>query len=128
MTQLDELKKLQKLIDKHSRFTDAIISNLTIKNIDGKFDNIELIIKSENENYAVKVRFEEVTESKIENIYKYIIWELQLKKENNYYIFHPIPVASEMGNLFIKSTKINFTDSSGNKWRVSPDGKAEPEK
>ncbi len=105
-----DLSDLQSFINKHSKFTDTVIEELNIKNIDNKYDNVEFTIRSKFENYRVKVNLEEVSELKVDGIYQYSIWELNLIQEEDSYIFNPSPVSSEMGNLYFKAKKIQFEE------------------
>lgn len=106
---MENLNKLQDFINKHSKFTDSLVKNLKIYD-SGKYNSVTFIIKPRFDSYQIKVTLDEVVEMKIENLYQYSIWELDLKEDDEYYIFNPLPIASDMGNLYFKAKKINFEE------------------
>ena len=83
-----DINGLKKFIDQHSRFTDSVIEGFEVK----KLNTVEFIITSRFEGYKVRVILSDVTEMRVTDYIKFSIWELELKYENSFFIFDPIPI------------------------------------
>lgn len=103
--------QMQKLIDSYARFTDSHTKKLLVETTDGNTKHCTVVLTiGFRHKPDVVISFSDVKKMHVEQIQNFGIYELEFKKEGEYYLFDFVGTASDWGDLWFLAKGIEVVE------------------